>query len=228
MLKFFRTIRQKLLAENRFSKYMVYAVGEIILVVIGILIALQINNWNETQKIKHVEQEYLQLLKKEFDSNLQNLGETMKICEQNLKAGLALSKYTGPTPPQISDKELAGLILGVVSRETYFETNSGVLEEIIGSGKLVVFSNKELRSALSSWNGKVSKIRKQEEELSRWRFGIIDFGKTHDSSRKIYNKLYGQFFDLPDSKFETRIGTGLQNKLLEAMSFQKTSHRSST
>lgn len=46
MIKFFRKIRQKLLTENKFSKYLIYAIGEIILVVIGILIALQLNNWN--------------------------------------------------------------------------------------------------------------------------------------------------------------------------------------
>tara|TARA_R110002051_G_scaffold309802_1_gene382620 strand:- start:558 stop:1298 length:741 start_codon:yes stop_codon:yes gene_type:complete len=47
MIKFFRSIRQKLLTENKFSKYLLYAIGEIVLVVIGILIALSINNWNE-------------------------------------------------------------------------------------------------------------------------------------------------------------------------------------
>src|SRR6056297_275206 len=50
MIKFFRRIRQKLLSENKFSKYLLYALVEIVLVVIGILIALQINNWNEEQK----------------------------------------------------------------------------------------------------------------------------------------------------------------------------------
>ena len=50
MIKFFRNIRQKLLSENRFSKYLLYAIGEIVLVVIGILIALSINNWNENRK----------------------------------------------------------------------------------------------------------------------------------------------------------------------------------
>ncbi|MDO6602475.1 hypothetical protein [Arenibacter palladensis] len=58
MIKFFRKIRQKMLTENKFSKYMIYAVGEIILVVIGILIALQINNWNSNR------------LEKESDSQL--------------------------------------------------------------------------------------------------------------------------------------------------------------
>jgi len=50
MIKFFRKIRQRLLTENKFSKYLLYAIGEIILVVIGILIALSINNWNEDKK----------------------------------------------------------------------------------------------------------------------------------------------------------------------------------
>ncbi len=50
MINFFRKLRQQLIVENRFSKYLIYALGEIVLVVIGILIALQINNWNENRK----------------------------------------------------------------------------------------------------------------------------------------------------------------------------------
>ena len=52
MLKFFRKIRQQLLSENKFSKYLLYAIGEIILVVIGILIALQLNMWSMIEKLR--------------------------------------------------------------------------------------------------------------------------------------------------------------------------------
>ena len=55
MIKFFRQIRQNLIMENNTSKYLKYAIGEIVLVVIGILIALQINNWNEDHKLKNEE-----------------------------------------------------------------------------------------------------------------------------------------------------------------------------
>jgi len=58
MIKFFRKIRQKMLIENKFSKYLLYAIGEIVLVVIGILIALQINNWNEIQKKEKLKVSY--------------------------------------------------------------------------------------------------------------------------------------------------------------------------
>lgn len=64
MIKFFRNVRQKLLSENNFSKYLIYAIGEIILVVIGILIALQINNWNEKEKLKVEEVKFLKNFKK--------------------------------------------------------------------------------------------------------------------------------------------------------------------
>ena len=50
MINFFRKIRQRLLAENRFSRYLLYSIGEIVLVMIGILMALQVNNWNEERK----------------------------------------------------------------------------------------------------------------------------------------------------------------------------------
>jgi hypothetical protein len=66
MIKFFRKIRQKMLIENKFSKYLIYAIGEIVLVVIGILIALSINSWNEVNKIKSIE-------KKSYENLLSSL-----------------------------------------------------------------------------------------------------------------------------------------------------------
>lgn len=59
MIKFFRKIRQQLLSQNRFSKYLIYAVGEIVLVVVGILIALQINAWNNNRSDRQLERQYL-------------------------------------------------------------------------------------------------------------------------------------------------------------------------
>ncbi|WP_282043695.1 DUF6090 family protein [Winogradskyella flava] len=66
MIKFFRRIRQKLLSENKFSKYLIYAVGEIVLVVIGILIALWLNNLNTQYKQKQEEVSILKELKEDF------------------------------------------------------------------------------------------------------------------------------------------------------------------
>ncbi len=79
MIKFFRKIRQRLLTENKFSKYLIYAVGEILLVVIGILIALSINNWNESRKTRLQDFEFLNNLKVELSIDIAAL--TAKISE---------------------------------------------------------------------------------------------------------------------------------------------------
>ena len=80
MIKFFRKIRQNLLSEGKTGKYFKYAIGEIILVVIGILIALQINNWNELNKERESEKiilieirDNLEFDLKDFESNIINL-----------------------------------------------------------------------------------------------------------------------------------------------------------
>lgn len=65
MIKFFRRIREKLLTEGKVSKYLLYASGEIVLVMIGILLALQVNNWNEEKKSKADEIKLLQELRKD-------------------------------------------------------------------------------------------------------------------------------------------------------------------
>ena len=76
MIKFFRRIRQRLLSENKIIKYLLYAVGEIVLVVIGILIALNINNWNQEIKTKKQEIKILAELKNDLKTNLNEIIET--------------------------------------------------------------------------------------------------------------------------------------------------------
>ncbi|MGB5206026.1 MAG: DUF6090 family protein [Eudoraea sp.] len=85
MFKFFRKIRQNLLTENppngragKFGKYLLYAIGEIVLVVIGILFALQINNWNEFKKDRAVENKLLIELKENLNTNLVRLTDEIQ------------------------------------------------------------------------------------------------------------------------------------------------------
>ncbi|MCF8464289.1 MAG: hypothetical protein K9G41_05590 [Flavobacteriales bacterium] len=70
MIKFFRKIRQQLLSENKFSAYLIYALGEIVLVVIGILIALNINNWNTEQSNKAKREELLIAMTKDLAQDI--------------------------------------------------------------------------------------------------------------------------------------------------------------
>ena len=109
MLTFFRKIRKGLVDSGQdrkpvspLGKYMIYALGEIGLVVIGILIALQINNWNEEQKTKEEEVVFLKRLKSEFESNQALiLGEIRK--QENISDGLrSLLQVISPKPVDTS------------------------------------------------------------------------------------------------------------------------------
>lgn len=71
MIKFFRKIRRQLLSENKFNRYFKYAIGEIILVVIGILIALQINNWNTKKDNEQKVIKTLQQVQKDLLNDIQ-------------------------------------------------------------------------------------------------------------------------------------------------------------
>ena len=71
MIKFFRKIRQQLLTENKFSKYLLYAIGEIVLVVIGIMIALQLNNRNQEKQEQVALNGYLNSIAKNIESDIE-------------------------------------------------------------------------------------------------------------------------------------------------------------
>jgi sensor domain CHASE-containing protein len=81
MLRFFRQIRQRLLTDNKFSKYLLYAVGEILLVVIGILIALQINNWNEERIKDNAVRSHLESLADAIEDDIRELTISMEFNE---------------------------------------------------------------------------------------------------------------------------------------------------
>lgn len=84
MIKFFRKTRQKLLSENRLSKYLIYALGEITLVVIGILIALQVNNWNENKKLNIVVKNYLTQLNNDLEADKLYYQQFISLLRSNL------------------------------------------------------------------------------------------------------------------------------------------------
>ena len=86
MIKFFRKIRQNLLMENKTSKYFKYAIGEIILVVIGILIALQVNNWNNNKQLEEVQIKYLNEIVTNLQADLMDIRFNINFNETRLNS----------------------------------------------------------------------------------------------------------------------------------------------
>lgn len=134
MIKFFRKIRQKLLSENKFRNYVLYAIGEIILVVIGILIALQINNWNEKQKTESKVQDYYVLLLEDLNSDTNFAKTTIDEYSTDLKAYEAYtdSYQKEELSPEQVYRELFGL--NMISKPLTFNTST--IESLQNSGEI--------------------------------------------------------------------------------------------
>jgi len=173
MITLFRKIRQKLLshipsgkAGNRITQYLAYAFGEIVLVMIGILLALQVNNWNEERKTKATEQKILISLLEEFEANSQNLDAVMAENEKRVQSALEIGKFTGPSLPPFDELKLSGLMVGAFATPPRFVPNQGVILETVSSGKLSILSNPELRKTITDWLADLERVKDQENVVT--------------------------------------------------------------
>ncbi|MDH7914447.1 DUF6090 family protein [Winogradskyella sp. SYSU M77433] len=139
MLKFFRNIRKSLLNEGKTGKYLKYAIGEIVLVVIGILIALQINNWNENRKLENSKEKLMLALKKELLINQETLERyTLELYDSNSKFNKVLNVSAGKiTLPPDSLKQY----LSEAMYATTLSFLNTVQEEAVSTGKFELLSD---------------------------------------------------------------------------------------
>jgi len=154
MIKFFRKIRQNMIRDNKVIKYLLYAIGEIILVVIGILIALSINNSNELKKTRDAEKVYLKEIKSDLIQDTLLLSQVIK--DHKWRIAQLMSQDT--TIDFISE-EIIGTLpkVGGVSRLEYlfqtdgsFRTKIGTYNSMISEGKSSIISNRELFSNIQN------------------------------------------------------------------------------
>lgn len=146
MIKFFRHIRQSLIMENKTSKYFKYAIGEIVLVVIGILIALSINNWNETRKSENNKQKLMLALKQEFLINKETLEErSLGLHKNNSQLNKVINFSAGAL--ELSTDSLR-YYASNLAYQTRFSMLNSVLEEAISAGKFEMLSD-SLKQKLS-------------------------------------------------------------------------------
>ncbi|WP_297100671.1 DUF6090 family protein [uncultured Draconibacterium sp.] len=146
-MRLFNNIRYKLAAENRAAKYMRYAIGEIVLVVIGILIALQINNWNSNRIDQLKELEYLEHFLGEMRSDSVFLNVFWKKDYPEKVEGLELARKYVKDGIEIDDTAAFMAAIGKggkLSRAAVFEESS-TYKDIISTGNLKLIRNKDLQ-----------------------------------------------------------------------------------
>ena len=216
MIKFFRKIRQKLVTENKFSKYLLYAIGEIVLVVIGILIALQLNNLNEIDKVKDTEILYLNALHDEFSNNLIEVERVMKLNAKGLAYANALLDKMGTSDLDLTEKVFDSLMYRTIVAEIQYRPSPGTLIESVNSGKLSIISNRELRLKLASWDGILTSVLFQEEEHSKPRYKLIDLMNKWGNGRKsLKNALANNRFALEISNSPFKLSSKVLLKNIE-------------
>ncbi len=160
MLRFFRQIRQKLIEQEQVRKYIWYALGEILLVMIGILLALQVNNWNQKRILTESAEEHLLLLKSdlqedhrkllvlrdEINSSLNSSKNLMERYKLNLEANVDSMMY-----------ELTQLIF-----EFNFSSDKSALDILLSSGDLGVIQD-DIRDLISQYYNSVEYIEERDE-----------------------------------------------------------------
>ena len=147
MIKFFRHIRKALLMENKTSKYFKYAIGEIILVVIGILIALQVNNWNESRLEQKRIRQYATSLIQDLKNDIKMLSLSQFQALKKLKAIDRLKTYVNQTSTQnLSNTELYVVAHDIIYRPYIW--SRATLNELKNSGALRYITNDSLQKKL--------------------------------------------------------------------------------
>ena len=160
MIKLFRKIRQDLLSEGKLGKYLKYAIGEIVLVVIGILIALSLNNWNETRKNRVTESEYYCKLLADFELDRQNIAELYKEAEHKIETSKRLLLDLNA-----KDKDKSFLLNNYLQalRTNAFAPSKVAMTDLISSGKLNLLTNDYIKNNLLRYYGELDKLLYQLE-----------------------------------------------------------------
>jgi len=174
MIPFFRKIRKKMADDNRPLKYMRYAIGEIVLVVIGILIALQINTWKEEQKAKRVEFVILTELKKNIEADILEMGSTVIYVNQRIRSSkIILESFANNDSYHDSLNSHFGWAM--VYDAMYFHT--GAYESLKSSGSQLI-NDETLRFEISNYydysiNRMKSSLREIRDDFYNYMLGFL-------------------------------------------------------
>jgi len=216
MIKFFRNFRLILMTETnsgdqkvtaispqrRVIKYLLYAIGEIILVVIGILIALQINNNNDLRKEREKEIHYLENIKQDLIFNNHEIDKYIAIRTQCIESANLLIKHFEGEP--VTDYTAFNALGVQIYSWQKFHQNDNTFQELVNSGNLSLISNDSIKNMLQNLEA-LYKVMKSEEEHFRF-----------DTETLIYEPLY-RLMDLNDlvNNYAYNVSNGQEGEDIE-------------
>jgi len=148
MIKIFRNIRKQFIREGKTGSYVKYALGEIALVVIGILIALQINNWNERNTANNINKIYLTSLIDEIVSNTQLLKGSLKETQESMKiSNYYLTIFNQKDISKVQDSSITNMIDRLGNILSFSPTQS-TIDDLLNSGTLKALEDQQLKKQI--------------------------------------------------------------------------------
>ena len=201
MIHFFRKIRHQLFTNKKFSKYFLYAIGEIVLVVIGILIALQINNWNNQKLINKAEVKSYQNIKRQI---IEDKAELMQVKGYNnyFKKSSEIANKIIEVQDYNKVDSVALMAMGL-SLYTDFHSSGNIYETLVNSGDIKLLKNSEIPSKLQKLEMTYINVNNLEaihweiiiNELSPLLRGVINYNtKKPVQPKKLYEVEMQNYF----------------------------------
>jgi hypothetical protein len=170
MIPIFRKIRKKMADDNKPMKYIRYAIGEIVLVVIGILIALQINNWNEERTQKKILNDILQSIANGVESDLRELN-LLSAARANItvKIDSIYKKYgsTGQTSLNIEEASYVNFAFTNILNTVHLNTSKGAYESLKNSIYFGKIQGTNLALLLDTYYKSSGEIRSKEDRYNQ-------------------------------------------------------------
>jgi len=199
MITIFRKIRKKLADDNQFLRYSRYAIGEILLVMVGILLALQVNNWNNLRSERALEVKYLRGIKADLQVDLINL-KTF-IDDKELKYTSAAVILEMDAPQTVSELDALDSIIWNVFGWVRYDQSTNTLDELIGSGNLSLIKNDSIKRMIQnikqsniSVQGSVEHMRREYDyylydrsAALREMAPFVDLGESVKQNKRIEN-----------------------------------------
>lgn len=251
MIKFFRRIRQQLINEGNLKKYSAYAIGEILLVVIGILLALQINEWNNQRKDLNFEKQYLNRLLQDLYQDSVDLSEVIsrgniniKLCVDildSLNIDISTEHLNNPVynialnNVQIKDGKLShknnyggyeveriGQQLTALQVRRSFDISKATINDLTANGKMEVIRNQQLRSKIQNYYSNIMTNSNYESIVVQPSFSYYN-DLLIDLGISPYSSISLKELSLL-AKRDRRLGTSIQHLLQANLHFLKRSN----
>ena len=201
MIKFFRKIRQNLLSENKFSQYLLYAIGEIVLVVIGILIALQINAWNQELSDNKEAQTLIKKLQADIQSDTVQLKRHIAFTKRQLQNIDSIAKILAEPKP---DDLLSFIDLQEnLYQYRIFNPSQSTYDEAIASGKISLFKKDSVRKKILTYYKDINRYNNDQVMISLSKERILPYLNDHVfNTKEVGSFLFKTTNELPNLDLE--------------------------